>query len=93
MEIKNRFVRSATYVRRASDDGKVTDELEQWYKILAQGGVGLIITEFTVVHPSGQGYPNQLRIYTDNHISGLRKLANTIHEYGDACKGAPTIGI
>lgn len=44
LTIKNRFVRSATYERLATDDGYVTDELIEFYKTLARGGVGLIIT-------------------------------------------------
>ncbi|GAH82279.1 unnamed protein product, partial [marine sediment metagenome] len=51
IEIKNRFVRSATYEHAASEDGSVTDELILLYKTLAEGGVGLIITGLSYVQP------------------------------------------
>jgi len=39
IEIKNRFVRSATYEHAASEDGRITDELIGINKTLAEGGV------------------------------------------------------
>ena len=85
-EIKNRFVRSATGERIASEDGRVTDELVQFYKVLAEGGVGLIITGVTYVHANGKGIPNQLGIDKDDLIPGLRKLTEIVHKYGENCK-------
>ncbi|NVM29449.1 MAG: hypothetical protein HWN65_11470 [Candidatus Helarchaeota archaeon] len=52
LTIKNRFVRSATYKRLAADDGMVTDDLVEFYKILARGGVGLIITGLAYIQPN-----------------------------------------
>ena len=51
LQIKNRFVRSATYEKRAAEDGSVTDELVQFYRTLAEGGTGLIITGFAYIQP------------------------------------------
>ncbi len=90
--IKNRFVRSATYERRAAKDGSVTDELLQFYKALAEGGVGLINTSFSYIQPIGQAFPNQIAINNDNLVPGLRKLAEIIHENGDGCKAVVQIG-
>lgn len=86
IEIKNRFVRSATGERIASEDGRVTDELIEFYKVLAEGGVGLIITGVTYVHENGKGIPNQLAIDRDDLIPGLRKLTEIVHKYGEGCK-------
>ncbi len=86
MLIKNRFVRSATFERMATEEGKVTEELLEFYKPLAKGGVGLIITGLASVHPSGHGYPNQLVIETDDFIPGLNKLSDYIHKNGQGCK-------
>lgn len=88
MEIKNRFVRSATYERLASEDGSVTDELVQFYKILAEGGTGLIITGLTYVQPNGKGYPCQMGIDRDDVIPGLKRFTEVIHKKGDGCKVA-----
>ena len=86
--IKNRLVRSATYAGMASEDGNVTDELVKLYKTLAEGGVGLIITGYTYVQPSGKDTPYMKGIDRDDLISGLRKIAETVHEHGDGCKVA-----
>ena len=86
--IKNRLVRSATFECMASEDGSVTDELVQFYKKLAEGGVGLIITGLTYVHPSGRSFQDQTGIYKDSLIPGLRRIAKTVHEHGYGCKVA-----
>ena len=53
LEIKNRFVRSATYEGMATEEGYVTEKLIELYKKLAEGGVGLILTGYTYVQKSG----------------------------------------
>jgi len=88
MVIKNRLVRSATYEGMASEDGSVTGELVESYKTLAEGGVGLIITGYAYVQPSGKPMPRQTGIDRDDLIPGLRKIAETVHEHGDGCKVA-----
>ena len=42
LEVKNRFVHSATYECMAEETGKVTDKLIKRYSKLAQGEIGLI---------------------------------------------------
>lgn len=86
--IKNRFVRSATYEGMASEDGKVTDKLVELYKNLAEGGTGLIITGYTYVKQIGKGAPYMTGIDRDDFIPGLKRIADTVHHYGDGCKAA-----
>ena len=86
LTIKNRFVRAATYERLATDDGYVTDELIEFYKILARGGVGLIITGIAYVQPNGQGMPFQIGIDEDKKIPNLRKMSDAVHELGNNSK-------
>lgn len=86
--IKNRLVRSATYERMASDEGGVTDELLRLYRNLAAGGVGMIVTSLAYVQKSGMGFPNQLGIYSDDFVPGLRKIVQTVRRHGDGCKVA-----
>ena len=38
LEIKNRFVRSVTFKGLASEDGKITKQLIDFYKTLSKGG-------------------------------------------------------
>jgi len=86
--IKNRFVRSATYEGMASEDGKVTDRLVELYKNLAKGGTGLIITGYMYVQQIGKGAPYMTGIDSDGFIPGLKRIADTVHQYGDGCKVA-----
>ena len=44
LEIKNRFVRSATHDGCADENGYVTEKQIQLFSNLAEGGVGLILT-------------------------------------------------
>jgi 2,4-dienoyl-CoA reductase-like NADH-dependent reductase (Old Yellow Enzyme family) len=89
--IKNRLVRSATFEGMASEDGHVTDSLVELYKNLARGGVGLIITGNIYVQPSGKSAGHQMGIDRDELVLGLRRIAETVHKYGDGCKVAPQI--
>lgn len=82
MEIKNRFVRSATYEAFATPDGKVEDRLLDCMVRLAQGGVGLIIASHAYVTRQGQAGPRQVGIYSDEMIDGLKKLTNAVHDNG-----------
>jgi len=81
IQIKNRIVRSATYVRRAEKYGMVGDQLIHFYRELAQGGTGLIISGFTAVDPSGTASVYQVRLDEDSFISGHQKLVSAIHDY------------
>src|SRR5919198_5374454 len=49
LEIRNRFVHSATYEAMASAAGEVTDALLARYRKLSHGGVGLIIPGYMFV--------------------------------------------
>ena len=83
LEIKNRFVRSPTGDKRASPDGKCTDAMVNFYKELADGGVGLIITGGAHVLPNGQGLPNMIGLHEDDAIEGYRELTQAVHAYPD----------
>ena len=88
LEIKNRFVRSATYEGLATEDGEITDKLINFYKTLSEGGCGLIITSYAFIQEIGRANVKQLGIYKDDFIPGLTKLANIVHEHGEGCKVA-----
>ena len=86
LEIKNRFVRSATYEGMATEEGHVTEKHIELYKKLAEGGVGLIITGYATVQKSGMTFDIQTGVYNDDFILGLSKIADTVHEHGQDCK-------
>ena len=88
IEIKNRFVRSATFEGMATKEGYITDQHVELYKTLAKGGVGLIITGYAYVQESGKAFEKQTGVSRDDYIPGLSRIAETVHKNGDNCKVA-----
>lgn len=82
VEIRNRFVRSATYDGFAEKDGHVSDGQIKLFSDLADGGTGLIISGIAYVHHTGQISPSQNSIAGDEFISGFKKLTGTVHDRG-----------
>jgi len=82
MHLGNRFVRSATWEGMCEPDGCPTDKLADWYRDLAQGGVGLIITGYTFVRPDGKQLPGKMGLHTDEFGPAMQKLTRTVHDAG-----------
>lgn len=82
LEIKNRFIHSATYEVMGSATGEVTEALIKRYQRLAKNEVGMMIAGYMCVHPSGRAYNYQTGIDNDAMIPGLTKLADGVHENG-----------
>ena len=53
LPLRNRLVRSATWEGMCEEDGRPTEKLAAYYRTLARGGVGLIITGYTFIRPDG----------------------------------------
>ncbi|GGH79398.1 NADPH2 dehydrogenase [Pullulanibacillus pueri] len=80
---KNRIVMSPMCMYSCSDqDGKVNHWHLTHYTSRAVGQVGLIIVESTAVTPQGRISPQDLGIWDDVHIEGLKKLVDLNHEHG-----------
>ena len=62
-------------------DGFVTDKVIEWYKDVCAGGIGLVIVEASAVAEDGKLRDNQLGIWDDKFIVGLKRIADTCHEY------------
>ena len=82
MTVHNRIVVPPMGTRYGSTGHKVTEQLIAYYRRRAQGGTGLIICEFTSVHPEGQCGETQLGIYDDRFMPGFEQLARSVHEHG-----------
>ena len=82
VQIKNRFIHSATYEVMALETGEVSDKLIKRYQNLAKGEVGLIIPGYMYVHPLGRSYKYQTGIHNDDMIPGLKKLVEAVHQEG-----------
>lgn len=82
LQIKNRFVCSATYEGMATETGMVTEKIVKRYRSLAKGDVGLIIPGYMYVHPLGRALKHQSGIYNDDMIPGLSELVRAVHREG-----------
>jgi 2,4-dienoyl-CoA reductase-like NADH-dependent reductase (Old Yellow Enzyme family) len=82
MQLRNRFVRSATYDGCAERPGRVSERQIKLFEDLAHGGVGLIISGIAHVHPSGQISVFQNSIAGDDDIAGLKRLTAAVHAGG-----------
>lgn len=87
IELKNRFVRSATVECLASEDNRLTEEYYKVYERLAKGGVGLIITGNYFVNSIGKATDKVLVIDRDDVIEDLRNLTDRVHRHGSKIVG------
>ncbi len=81
MELKNRLVMAPMGNSLAAADGKVTKEMLAYYKARAEGGAGLIITQFAAISPDAL-LPYSLCLHDDTFVPGLKELVATLHEAG-----------
>ena len=82
LELKNRFVRSATWSGVGDERGRITARALELYGNLAAGGVGLIITGFQYVMPNGVALKYQVGNYGDELLGGLSRLVEAVHAGG-----------
>ena len=77
VEIKNRIIRSATFTNTASKMGTPGEKTIEFYKELARGGTGLIITGITSIDQVGRnapgiGYPGDPGCYCCPEVLGAK---------------------
>ena len=63
-------------------DGTLGDDEFRWLTMRARGGFAMTMTCAAHVQSSGQGFPGQLGVWSDVHLSGLARLAQGIHAGG-----------
>jgi 2,4-dienoyl-CoA reductase-like NADH-dependent reductase (Old Yellow Enzyme family) len=82
LEIRNRFVRSATYDGIADKNSRVSERQMKLYEELAHGKVGLIVTGIAYVDVTGRISPWQNSIAHDDDIAGFSRLTRMVHDLG-----------
>lgn len=80
-EIRNRILMTGAQTGMATG-GMPGDQLAAYYGARAEGGAGLIITEITIVHPSGFIAEHAIRNWHDSAIPGLKLIADAVHRHG-----------
>ncbi|NLJ79596.1 MAG: NADH:flavin oxidoreductase/NADH oxidase [Firmicutes bacterium] len=84
VDFRNRIVMPAMCQYTATEEGCATDWHFLHYGTRAVGGVGLIILEATAVEARGRLSTNDLGIYADRHVEGLRKIVQLCQRYNAA---------
>lgn len=82
LSLKNRIVMSPM-TRGFSIDGIPGDEVASYYRRQAESGVGLIISEGTLInHPAASASPNWPHIHGESALTGWEKVITAVHAAG-----------
>ena len=80
--MKNRFMLAPLTNTQSHENGNLSEEEYHWLTQRAVGGFGLTMTCAAHVQAIGKGFPGQLGVWSDEHISGLKRLADKIKAEG-----------
>ncbi|MFB6285726.1 MAG: tRNA-dihydrouridine synthase [Candidatus Bipolaricaulia bacterium] len=81
----NRTVVAPMTRTSATDDGRATAEMADYYARYARGGFGLIVTEGTYIDEAhSQGYARQPGLAHDAHVDAWRAVTDAVHAEGGA---------
>ncbi len=90
-QAKNRIMRVATTANLA-DGNRVGPRVLAFYRELAAGGVGTIVTEALRTQPHDPFGPGALVIFDRSAIDGLRQIADACHSHGALLIGQLNMG-
>ncbi|MFC7446803.1 NADH:flavin oxidoreductase [Rhodococcus daqingensis] len=82
LTLRNRVIKAATF-EGLTPKGLVTDELIDFHRRPAAGGVGMTTVAYCAVAPDGRTSPGQIQ-WTDETMPGLRRLTDAVHAEGAA---------
>ena len=82
LTLKNRIVMPPMCMYSAQQDGKATDWHLAHYYSRAVGQVGLIIVEATGVEDGGRISAQDLGLWEDAQIEGLKRVVDSVHKAG-----------
>ncbi len=82
VELKNRIIKAATF-EGATPRGAITDELIEFHRRMANGGVAMTTVAYLAVSPEGRT-DRHCAMLTDESEAGLRRLTEAVHDSGAA---------
>lgn len=82
LKLKNRAIMAPMSAALGNPDGTVSEPLIAYLTARADGGVGMIITEYCFVTEEGRSSDHQISITDDDKIPGLKQLVDAVHEHG-----------
>ena len=77
--MKNRFMLAPLTNSQSEENGVMSEEEFLWLTARAEGEFGLTMTCAAHVQAVGKGFPGQLGVWSDDHLPGLTRLAETIN--------------
>jgi 2,4-dienoyl-CoA reductase-like NADH-dependent reductase (Old Yellow Enzyme family) len=81
ISLKNRFICSSTWLGRANHDGSCSPMLINAVSNMVKNDIGLFISGMSYVSRNGQCANNQLGVYGDDLLPGLKQLAAEVHRF------------
>lgn len=82
LTLRNRVIKAATFEAR-TPDALVTDDLIEYHRLPAAGGVAMTTVAYCAVPPGGRTGGNQIWM-RPHAVPGLRRLTEAIHAEGAA---------
>lgn len=82
LTLRNRVIKAATFEAR-TPDASVTDDLIEYHRLPAAGGVAMTTVAYCAVSPGGRTGGNQIWM-RPHAVPGLRRLTEAIHAEGAA---------
>ena len=82
MRLRNRVIKAATF-EGMTRGGQVSEDLIEFHRQVAAGGVGMTTVAYLAVAPEGRTDRHQIHWHAEA-IPGLRRLTNAIHAEGAA---------
>ncbi|WP_326907944.1 NADH:flavin oxidoreductase [Sedimentibacter sp. MB31-C6] len=83
INLKNRLVMPPMATAKAYNDGRISQDILNYYDEKSKGGyISLIIIEHSFISEDGKASLNQLSIADDSLINDLKKLSKIIHKNG-----------
>lgn len=82
LRLRNRIIKAATSEGR-SPRGEVTEDLIDFHRRVARGGVGMTTVAYCCVSRAGASAPGQI-VMSHSALPGLRRLTDAVHAAGAA---------
>lgn len=78
LTVKNRLVRGATF-EFGAEDWKITPKIVEFYRRLAQGGSGIIVTGMMAVDAGARSGPVMVETTYAGFADDIRQIADAVH--------------
>lgn len=69
-------------MKHGEADGTIGDRMIGYFSARAAGGAALVSLESIPVHESSHNFDRQIRLFSDDCLPGLKRLAKSVHEHG-----------